>query len=95
MADTKTSRTTRKTPATTKELNMYLVTAAGVAAILMAPMPIDDPTPSPSPVCEIPGPSGPILPGAQRLPPVWADFPQACGFHYDPGTGTWQPRVTP
>ena len=68
-----------------------LVAVGVVAAILVAPVPVDDPTPSPSVPYQIPGPGGPELPGNQILPPVCAQYMPACGFHYDPGTGTWRP----
>jgi hypothetical protein len=69
---------------------------AAVVAVLAAlgatPAHADDPTPSPSVPYQIAGPSGPVLPGNQQLPPVCAHAMQACGFDYDPATGTWRPR---
>jgi hypothetical protein len=50
----------------------------------------DTPTPTPPPYV-INGPAGPILPGNQQLPPICAAYMRACGFTYDPATGTWRP----
>ncbi|MGA8124106.1 MAG: hypothetical protein WB967_07740 [Mycobacterium sp.] len=50
-----------------------------------------DPTPSPSPGYQIAGPAGPQFPGTQVYPPRCLEAMLACGFKYDPGTGTWQP----
>ena len=50
-----------------------------------------DPTPAPSPGYQIAGPDGPEFPGLQVYPPVCGRYPLACGFHFDPGTWTWQP----
>jgi hypothetical protein len=62
---------------------------AVAAAVLVAPIPVDDPTP-PTPY-QVPSPSGPVLPGNQVLPPVCLHAMQACGYTLDPGTMTWQP----
>ncbi len=37
-----------------------------------------------------PGPDGPKFPGVQTFPPICGTNMLACGFTYDPGTGTWQ-----
>jgi hypothetical protein len=54
-----------------------------------------DPTPSPGPGYQIPGPSGPQFPGTQVYPPRCLEAMLACGFRYDPGTGTWRPGDQP
>jgi hypothetical protein len=59
------------------------VAAAGVAGA--------DPGTQPTPGYQIPGPSGPEFPGAQTYPPQCLRNMLACGFKYDPATGTWQP----
>jgi hypothetical protein len=60
-----------------------MVAAAGTAHA--------DPTPPPSPGYQIPGPSGPQFPGVQTYPPQCLRNMLACGFRYEPGSGTWQP----
>jgi hypothetical protein len=50
-----------------------------------------DPTPAPTPGYQITGASGPQFPGAQVYPPQCLRNTLACGFRYDPGSGTWQP----
>jgi len=50
-----------------------------------------DPAPPPSPGYQIPGPSGPVLPGVQTYPPRCLRAMLACGFEYDPDTGRWNP----
>jgi hypothetical protein len=61
-----------------------VVTAAGAAGA--------DPTPPPpSPGYQIPTPNGPAFPGVQSCPPRCLAAMLACGFRYDPGTGTWNP----
>jgi hypothetical protein len=52
-----------------------------------------DPTPPPTPGYQIPGPAGPEFPGAQVYPPWCLRNMLACGFRYDPGSGTWQPSA--
>jgi hypothetical protein len=49
-------------------------------------------TDTPSSLYQVPTQDGPVLPGNQILPPVCAHAMQACGFDYDPATGTWRPR---
>jgi hypothetical protein len=68
------------------------VAAILVAAIATAAPDGADPTSSPSPGYQIPGPDGPTFPGTQTYPPWCARNMLACGFRYDPGTGTWNPR---
>ena len=58
-----------------------MVAAAGTAHA--------DPTPPPG--YQIPGPSGPQFPGVQTYPPQCLRNMLACGFRYEPGSGTWQP----
>ena len=71
-----------------------LVAAVTVLAALgTPPAHADDPAPSPSVPYQIPTRDGPVLPGNQVLPPVCAHAMMACGFWYDPDTGTWRPRV--
>ena len=48
-----------------------------------------DPTSPPSLGYQIPGPAGPEFPGAQIYPPRCLRAMLACGFEYDPSTGTW------
>jgi hypothetical protein len=60
------------------------------AAILMAPIPVDDPTPSPSVPYQVSTSDGTLLPGNQVLPPVSAHAMRACGYTLDPGTMTWR-----
>ena len=50
-----------------------------------------DPTPQPAPGYQIAGPSGPAFPGVQVYPPRCIAAMLACGFEYQPDTGTWQP----
>ncbi len=50
-----------------------------------------DPDSAPGPGYQIPGPSGPQFPGAQVYPPQCLRNLLACGFRYDPATGTWRP----
>jgi hypothetical protein len=57
--------------------------AAGAAA---------DPTPAPQPGYQIQTPDGPVFLGAQVYPPWCLHNMTACGFRYDPGTATWQPK---
>jgi hypothetical protein len=60
------------------------VAAAGVAGA--------DPSPAPGPGSQILTPGGgSAFPGVQTYPPWCARNMLACGFRYDPGTGTWQP----
>jgi hypothetical protein len=69
------------------------VVVAAVAAMLAATgTAAADPTPAPSPGYQIAGPDGPVFPGAQVYPPWCLHNMTACGFRYDPGTGTWQPK---
>ena len=65
-------------------------TAAAAMVVAAAGTAGADPTPPPGPY-QIPGPSGPVLPGVQTYQPVCLTAPLACGLRYDPGTGTWQP----
>jgi hypothetical protein len=66
------------------------VAAAAVAAMVVTAGPAGaDPTPPPTPGYQIPGPEGPEFPGAQVYPPQCARNMLACGFRYDPSTGTW------
>ncbi len=53
-----------------------------------------DPAPPPGPGYQIPGSSGPVFPGVQTYPPRCLEAMLACGFHYDPGAGTWQQSGT-
>jgi hypothetical protein len=62
---------------------MAALTAAGTAGA--------DPTPPPTPGYQIPGPDGPTFPGVQTYQPSCLRNMLACGFRYDPSTGTWQP----
>jgi hypothetical protein len=64
--------------------------AIAAAAILSAPIAVADPEPTPPPI--VPTPGGTWLPGNEVLPPICAHAMQACGFDYDPATGTWRPR---
>lgn len=72
-----------------------IVLAAGAVAamvVVAAGTATADPTPPPpSPGYQIPGPDGPTFPGTQVYPPWCARNMLACGFRYDPATGTWQP----
>jgi hypothetical protein len=72
--------------------NIVLAAAAVAAMVVVAPGTAGaDPTPPPSPGYQIPGASGPVLPGVQVYPPRCLAQPLACGLHYDPSTGTWNP----
>ncbi|MGO9102385.1 MAG: hypothetical protein ACLP9Y_24225 [Mycobacterium sp.] len=67
-----------------------VLTAVGV--VIAAPAIAGaDPTPPPTPGYQIAGPSGPQFPGAQVYPPQCLRNLLACGFRYDPATGTWRP----
>jgi hypothetical protein len=71
-----------------------VIAAAIAAAAVAVGAPVSahaDPTPPPSPGYQIPGPAGPQFPGAQVYPPQCLRMMSACGFRYDPGTGTWNP----
>ena len=70
-------------------ITLFAITIA--AAILLAPIPDDDPA-QPTTPYQVPTPSGPVLPGNQQLPPICLHAMQSCGFSLDPGTMTWQPR---
>lgn len=71
-----------------------LVVALAVLAALGSAVPAHaDPTPS-GPGYQIPGPSGPLFPGAQTYAPRCAAYPPACGLRFDPGTQTWNPQGT-
>ena len=71
---------------------MRLALCAVVALVVTAPgTAAADPTPSPGPGYQIPTPNGPAFPGTQVYPPQCLRNMLACGFRYDPGTGTWQP----
>jgi hypothetical protein len=74
-------------------MNARIVVAAAALAVMIAGAGIAaaDPTPAPSPGYQIAGPNGPEFPGLQVYPRVCGQYPQACGFHFDPGTWTWQP----
>jgi hypothetical protein len=69
-----------------------VLSAAAVAAMVVAAAGTAgaDPTPPPTPGYQIPGPDGPQFPGAQVYPAWCARNMLACGFRYDPGTGTWR-----
>jgi hypothetical protein len=70
--------------------NIVLAAAAVAAMVVVAPGTAGaDPTPPPG--YQIPGASGPVLPGVQVYPPRCLAQPLACGLHYDPSTGTWNP----
>jgi hypothetical protein len=70
--------------------NIVVATAAVAAMVVAAPGTAGaDPTPSPGPGYQIPGPNGPQFPGAQVYPPQCLRSMLACGFRYDAGTGTW------
>jgi hypothetical protein len=71
----------------TKHLIYTAVLAAW--AVVMAGTAGADPTPAPSPGYQIPGADGPTFPGTQTYPPQCARNMLACGFRYDPGSGTW------
>jgi hypothetical protein len=74
-------------------LRTLVVAAATVAAMLATCGTASaDPTPAPSPGYQIAGPDGPEFPGMQVYPPICGRYPMACGFRYDPGTATWQPK---
>ena len=66
-------------------------TVAVGALMIAAPTASADPTPAPSPGYQTAGPSGPQFPGVQTYPPRCLAAMLACGFRYDPATGTWQP----
>jgi hypothetical protein len=67
--------------------------AAAIAAVLGAAPAHADPTPAPPTPYQVPGPGGPVLPGNEVLPPICGVYMRACGFTYDPGTGTWGPSA--
>ena len=70
--------------------NIVLAAAAVAAMVVAAPGTAGaDPTPAPTPGYQIPSESGPQLPGAQVYPPQCLRNMLACGFRYDPATGTW------
>jgi hypothetical protein len=72
--------------------NIVLAAAAAAAMVVVAAAPAGaDPTPPPTPGYQIPGPNGPTFPGVQTYPPWCARNMLACGFRYDPATGTWNP----
>jgi hypothetical protein len=80
-----------------REHNRIVRTALAAVVTVLAvlgtpPAHADDPTPSPPTPYQVPTQDGPVLPGNQILPPVCAHAMQACGFDYDPATGTWRPR---
>ncbi len=70
-----------------------VLAAASVAAVMISPAGTAgaDPAPPSGPGYQIPGPDGPTFPGTQTYPPWCARNMLACGFRYDPGTGTWNP----
>jgi hypothetical protein len=73
-------------------VRIVLAAAAVAAMVVAAPTAGADPSPAPSPPgYQIPGPDGPTFPGVQTYPPWCARNMLACGFRYDPGTGTWGP----
>lgn len=73
-------------------MNTVRIVLAVAAMVVVAPgIAGADPTPSPGPGYQIPGRSGPQFPGTQVYPPRCLAAMLACGFKYDPGTGTWQP----
>jgi hypothetical protein len=72
--------------------NILAVIAALAMAVSAAGIACADPTPAPSPGYQVAGPDGPKFPGAQVYPPSCLAYMTACGFRYDPGTGTWQPK---
>lgn len=72
------------------KLLQYITTVTGVIAAMLAGAGTAGADPTPSPI--IPAPGGSWLPGNQTYQPVCGEFPQACGFRYDPATGTWQQR---
>jgi hypothetical protein len=65
--------------------------ALAIAAVASAGTAGADPTPPPSPGYQIPSPSGPEFPGAEVYPPRCLRQMMACGFRYDPDTGTRNP----
>ena len=75
----------------TKPLICAAVLAAAAVVGMVAPTAAADPTPTPSPGYQIPGPNWPEFPGAQAYPPRCLHAMLACGFRYDPDTGTWSP----
>jgi hypothetical protein len=72
-------------------LLQYITTVTGVIAAMLAGAGTAgaNPTPAPTPGYQIAGPSGPQFPGSQVYPPRCLAAMLACGFRYDPGTGTW------
>lgn len=71
-------------------MSMVRIVLAVAAMVVVAPGTAGaDPTPSPAPGYQIAGPSGPQFPGTQVYPPRCLEAMLACGFRYDPGTGTW------
>jgi len=72
--------------------NIVIAAAAVAAMVVAAPgTACADPTSPPSPGYQIPTPNGPAFPGVQTYQPICLTAPLACGFRYDPNTGTWQP----
>ena len=73
--------------------NIGVAVAAVVAVVVGAPGTANaDPDPTPGPAYQIPTPGGgSAFPGVQTYPPRCLVAPLACGLHYEPGTGTWQP----
>lgn len=74
-------------------LRSIVVAAVSVAVMVVAAAGTvgADPTAPPGPGHQIPGPDGPTFPGTQTYLPRCARNMLACGFRYDPGTGTWNP----
>ena len=75
----------------TEKATVAAFTVAIAAVVTLSPPAGADPTPSPTPGYQIPGPDGPQFPGTQVYQPSCLQAPLACGFRYDPGTGTWRP----
>jgi hypothetical protein len=72
-------------------MNTVRIVLAVAAMVIAAPAAGADPDPSPVPPYQIPGPSGPVLPGVQTYQPTCLVAPLACNLKYNPQTGTWQP----
>jgi hypothetical protein len=70
-----------------------VIAAAAVAAMVVAAAAVPagaDPTPPPSPGYQILTPGGGSqFPGVQTYQPACLRNMRACGFEYDPATGTW------
>jgi hypothetical protein len=79
--------TARNIVLATTVLSTVVAAAAGIAQNATPPA-AADPTPPPGPGYQIPGPSGPQFPGTQVYPPRCLEAMLACGFRYDPGTGS-------